>query len=239
MRQGSAALLHRASGTLSVGIEAQKKSCTILDVLSFAFFVLIVGGALVTAIVPSSRDALFEFVQWARTNTTEGVAAYTFFFAIGAVVCFPEVMLAAVAGYIFPLGWAAFSVWIGSLIGSGIAFQLGRLLFKEKIRSCVHKRGPSTLRKLDAAFVEEGWKMVLIIRLPYIPLVWVNYVLCATSTCTPHARPHCPTFRTGSHPSPIRTRSSRPVRHVHGSHCARHRSRVVLLHLPRLRNRQH
>ena len=171
-RRSSSSLLSQASGALSMTVEAQKKQCTILDVLSALFFILIVGGALITAIVPSSRDALFSFVEWARANTAEGLAAYTVFFSLGAVVCFPEVMLAAVAGYVFPLGWATLAVWAGSLVGSGIAFQVGRVLFKDKIRRCVQKRGSSTLRKLDAAFEEEGWKMVFIIRLPYIPLVW-------------------------------------------------------------------
>ena len=181
MERSDSGVLSRASGALSASFEERKKRCTLLDVMSLLFFVLIVGGALITIIVPSSRDALWSCVQWARANTAEGLAAYTAFFAIGAIACFPEVMLAAVAGYIFPLAWAAAAVWIGSLVGSAAAFQLGRLLFKDKIRRCIYKRGPSTLRKLDAAFVEEGWKIVLIIRLPYIPLVWVNYVLSATT----------------------------------------------------------
>ena len=57
-------MLSRASGALSVGIEAQKKSCTILDVLSFAFFVLIVGGALGNIIDRFLYGQVVDFIDW-------------------------------------------------------------------------------------------------------------------------------------------------------------------------------
>ena len=133
--------------------------------------------------------------------------------------CFPEILLAAVGGFVFPLGWAALAVWAGTVLGSAVAFQFGRLLLRSQIRRCLDSggrrgnkgfrgRGAAALRKLDVALRhgssslgprlssssssssslppgDDDWGpfiLVVLIRLPYIPLVWVNYLLSATDS---------------------------------------------------------
>ena len=155
----------------------------LIDVLGSVFGATLVLGTAVTLIIPGSRHALILFVDWARDNPGAGSVSFTLFFAAGAVLCWPEIMLAAVAGYIFPLWIATLAVWLGGLMGACVAFLLGRLCFSDRIRRCMSRRPrrAALLRSLDDAFMQHGWRVVLLIRLPYIPFVWMNYVLAATN----------------------------------------------------------
>ena len=180
-----------------------RRSCTLLDALSAFFLLLLLCGAAVTVLVPSSRAALWVLVEWMREHPEKGLPAYTLFFAVGAVLCFPQVLLAAVGGFVFPLGWAALAVWTGTVLGSTAAFMCGRLLLRSQIRRCLDSgerrgfrgRGAAALHKLDVALrqssqspvpgADHDWGpliLVVLIRLPYIPLVAVNYLLSATDS---------------------------------------------------------
>ena len=46
------------------------------------------------------------------------------------------------------------------------------------------RRHAATLHAIDGAFAQHGWRVVMLIRLPYIPFVYVNYLLSATSVAT-------------------------------------------------------
>ena len=147
------------------------------------FGAMLLFGTAATLLIPDSRRAIVNFVEWARDHPGNGAISYVFVFALVTVLAFPVTMFAAAAGYIFPFGVAVLVVWLGGVLGACTAFVLGRLCFRTHIQRCVarRQRRATALRALDDAFQRDDWRVVVLIRIPYIPFVWVNYVLAVTN----------------------------------------------------------
>lgn len=156
--------------------------CTTGDLVRVGFLLAIAAFGLFAFTIPSLRNNTLDFLDWARAHVAEGALAYGAFFTVGVVICFPEIMLAAAAGYTFPFYAAFLATWIGGSIGSVAAFLLGRSGLQSTVQSmCLkNEKHGDFLVNLDRVIAERGWRLVLIVRLPYIPFVYVNYLL-ATS----------------------------------------------------------
>ena len=159
--------------------------CTAGELARVGFLLAIAAFGLFAFTIPSLRAEVLHFLDWARSHVAEGSLAYGAFFTIGVVICFPEIMLAAAAGYTFPFYAAFLATWIGGSVGSVAAFLLGRSGLQSTVQSlCLKSEKHSDfLVNLDRVIAERGWRLVLIVRLPYIPFVYVNYLL-ATSRLT-------------------------------------------------------
>ncbi len=92
---------------------------------------------------------------------------------MGATLCFPEVALAVCAGVCFSFPVALLATWVGGMMGASVTFLLGRRFLRAFITRLVFDRSASA-RSLDEALGRLGWRLLVIIRLPYLPFVHVN-----------------------------------------------------------------
>ena len=125
-------------------------------------------------------DNFLAFLTWCGNNQELGAFLYSLIFAVGAVLCLPEIALAAVSGFLFPYYLAFFATWVGGVVGACLSFLVGRYV----LRGCTSRmmKGKNEfLEELNSVIVRRGWKGVLLVRLPYIPFVIVNYGLATTS----------------------------------------------------------
>ena len=150
-----------------------------LAFLGLFFLVVVLITSVVLAVDPSFRHALLLFVSWAREHQLEGGLAFAGLYAVGAVMCMPEILLATAAGYIFSFPLAFVSTWIGGWFGCMLAFGLGRFFLREWVSSWIFDRF-ETLRGMEFLLEESGFTTVLLIRLPYVPFVHMNYLLACT-----------------------------------------------------------
>jgi hypothetical protein len=67
------------------------KKCRAIDAVGTVFFVAFLGAGSAMMLVPALRDAAVHFLHWVEHHQAAGAAAYVLVFAIGAVLCFPEV----------------------------------------------------------------------------------------------------------------------------------------------------
>ena len=146
-----------------------------LLVVIFAIYFLLKWGSLLLL-----SDEFLAFLTWCRKNPQLGAFFYSLFFCISAVLCLPEIALAAVSGFLFPYYLAFLATWFGGVFGACLAFFAGRYV----LRGCtsqILKNKSEFLEELNNVIVSSGWKGVLLVRLPYIPFVIVNYGLSTTS----------------------------------------------------------
>ncbi len=129
------------------------------------------------SVLPLS-DWLDAFRGWIVGLGIAGILIFVATYAIGAVVLAPELVLTIVAGYAYG-GWGLPIVLVAATIGACLAFLVARHLARDKVRQLLEHR--RAFVAIDTAVAEDGWKIVLLLRLsPLIPFNLQNYLLGVT-----------------------------------------------------------
>lgn len=97
-----------------------------------------------------------------------------------AVLMLPASILTLAAGFFFGLFKGTVAVSIGSTLGAGAAFLVGRYFARGWVAGKIS--GNSVFRAMDAALAREGWKIVGLTRLsPLFPFNLLNYAFGITA----------------------------------------------------------
>uniref|UniRef100_A0A7S3V1S7 VTT domain-containing protein n=2 Tax=Aplanochytrium stocchinoi TaxID=215587 RepID=A0A7S3V1S7_9STRA len=117
-----------------------------------------------------------DTVVWIEKQGNWGPVYYTIFLAVWVTLLLPCSILEVVPGFLFgfKIGWTV-SV-IGKSFGSLISLFLGRYFLASRIRGYVLEKYPS-LKAFDKAVELEGFKVILMIRVAYLPMLIKNYGL--------------------------------------------------------------
>jgi uncharacterized membrane protein YdjX (TVP38/TMEM64 family) len=117
--------------------------------------------------------------RWILARGLWGVALFVGLFVAATLVLAPDWPLAVGAGLVYGL-WA-FPVVLGAaMVAASLAFLASRHLLRERVRAWLARR--PRLAAIDRAVGEEGWKIVLLLRLsPLVPFNLQNYVFGATA----------------------------------------------------------
>jgi uncharacterized membrane protein YdjX (TVP38/TMEM64 family) len=108
-----------------------------------------------------------------------GVLIFTLILTVVTFLPAPDWPLPIAAGYVY--GFWAFPLTYASIaFASMLAFLAARYLLRDKIRSRLIRR--PKYRKLDRAVAEDGWQVVVLMRLsPIVPFNLQNYALGVTA----------------------------------------------------------
>ena len=106
-----------------------KKICCFVGIVGLV--VLAVKLLLILFMTENFQHYFLGTLNWCKTNPLVGSLIYSLIFSIGAVLCLPEIGLAAVSGYLFPYYLAFIATWIGGLLGACLSFLLGRYLCRD------------------------------------------------------------------------------------------------------------
>ena len=111
-----------------------------------------------------------------------GLWGVLIFTAVLIVITFlpaPDWPLPIAAGYVYGL-WAFPLTYASIAFASALAFLAARYLLRDKIRSFLNRR--PKYRMLDKAVADEGWQVVVLMRLsPIVPFNLQNYALGVTA----------------------------------------------------------
>lgn len=119
------------------------------------------------------------FADWVHRQGPLGPLVFVAGYAVAVVALVPGSLLTLAAGAIFGLGPGIVYVFVGAVLGSSMAFLVGRFL----ARGAVEKRLARDPRfgKMDQAIGQDGRRIVLLLRLsPVFPFSLLNYGLGLT-----------------------------------------------------------
>ncbi len=140
---------------------------------------LVIGAALIVALfvawlVLPVKEWIESFSRWVEGLGAWGGAIFAAFYAIATVLLVPGAPLTIAAGLVFGVAVGFPVVLIGATIGAALAFLAARYLVREKVQGMMENR--PKLRAVDRAVAEEGWKIVIMVRLtPIVPFNLQNY----------------------------------------------------------------
>ncbi|KAK9835381.1 hypothetical protein WJX81_006168 [Elliptochloris bilobata] len=126
------------------------------------------------------QDNIGPALEWIDQHKVRGAVAFIAIYALATVLFLPGLLLSLGGGAAFGAALGCLVVWSGAVVGETMAFLLGRLLLRDWLKTLTRER--PTWEAVDTAVAEEGWKMVLLLRLaPVVPFAALNYALGATS----------------------------------------------------------
>eukprot|EP00013_Stygamoeba_regulata_P008272 CAMPEP_0177686930 /NCGR_PEP_ID=MMETSP0447-20121125/33839_1 /TAXON_ID=0 /ORGANISM="Stygamoeba regulata, Strain BSH-02190019" /LENGTH=705 /DNA_ID=CAMNT_0019197101 /DNA_START=34 /DNA_END=2151 /DNA_ORIENTATION=- len=125
------------------------------------------------------QQGLVDFLNWIQGLGALGPVLLVLIYIVACVLFIPGSVITIGAGFVFGLLWGFVSVSIGSTLGAGAAFLLGRFLVRDWVADQV--KNNAVFHSVDLAIGRQGWLIVLLIRLsPVIPFNLINYALALT-----------------------------------------------------------
>lgn len=119
------------------------------------------------------------FRGWVDSLGVWGVAVFALLYVLATIALLPCAPLSVVAGLVYGI-WAFPLVIVSAMAGAALAFQIGRHLAQKRVRSWAadHPRGGAVIDAVS----EQGWKVVLLLRLsPLVPFNVQNYLFGVTN----------------------------------------------------------
>ena len=96
---------------------------------------------------------------------------FVFVYAGGVCIFIPGTLLTAIGAAVFGPYWGFLYVWTGAMIGSSLAFFIGRYLGRDFAASIIGDR----LKRYDDVIGRNGFATVLYLRLIYFPFTPMNF----------------------------------------------------------------
>jgi uncharacterized membrane protein YdjX (TVP38/TMEM64 family) len=155
---------------------AKRKRARWIAIAVLATVVVAMGLLLIYA--PSTRKIIVYIAHLVRSLGDWGPVAFAAIYAACCVTLVPAAPMSIIAGILF--GWRAMPlVMAAAMTGAMFSFMVARYLLRDRLlRYLEHD---STLRVIDKAVVNDGWKIVVLFRVsPLIPFNLQNYILGAT-----------------------------------------------------------
>lgn len=144
---------------------------------------VLIALALVAAIAAALvflpvRQTLVTVVEYIRASGAVGVAAYFALYLVVAVAMLPGSMMSIAGGFAFGPVWGALISTTCATIASVLPFLLGRFVARDWVMRRAAKY--PKLAVIDAAVEEQGFKVVVLLRLSLAPYNLLNYAMGLT-----------------------------------------------------------
>ena len=148
------------------------------NVAFWAGLVLLLIAVLLAWFLFPIREWVQSFAAWTREFGVIGIIAFMCVYVVAVVGLAPVWPLSVASGLAFG-AWGFPLVVISATIGASLAFLVARFLVRRRVTELTRKR--PVLEAVDKAVAEEGWKVVVLLRLsPLVPFNLQNYFLGAT-----------------------------------------------------------
>ena len=142
-----------------------------------AVLVVVIAAAAAWYLLPVS-DWLHVFNERIAGLGAWAPVVFAIVYVIAVIALAPAEIMSLAAGFIFG-AWGFPIVVVSATVGATLAFLLSRYVARERVRAFVRKR--PLLQAVDRAVADEGWKIVVMLRLnPLVPFNLQNYFFGVT-----------------------------------------------------------
>lgn len=137
------------------------------------------AGLALIALGRVGGEELPAFQQWVAGLGAWGPAIFILGYAAAVVAFAPAVLLTLASGATFGVAAGTIYVFLAAVLGSSLAFAVARYAARERVEHWIAR--DARFRALDRAVGEQGWRIVLLLRLsPLFPFTLLNYALGLT-----------------------------------------------------------
>lgn len=157
----------------------EAKSNARRDLIRAVILVLTVGTIFAILFFLPVKTYLVSVLKWTGGLGMWGPIVVALSYIAACVLFLPGSILTLGAGFLFGVINGTLTVSIGSTLGAGAAFLVGRTLLREWVEKKVS--GNARFNAIDAAVGDQGFKIVFLTRLsPVLPFNLLNYAFGLT-----------------------------------------------------------
>jgi uncharacterized membrane protein YdjX (TVP38/TMEM64 family) len=121
-----------------------------------------------------------EVVKSVQDMGPLGLVYFGFVYTIAEILALPAIPLTASAGYLFGVVKGTSVVLASASIAAACSFIIGRTFLRQYVEQALDKY--PDFKKIDKAIGQEGFKIMLLLRLsPIFPFALSNYLYGVTS----------------------------------------------------------
>jgi uncharacterized membrane protein YdjX (TVP38/TMEM64 family) len=123
--------------------------------------------------------ALEHVSAWLGGLGVIGAALFAVLIAASSLCLLPASPFIIAASAVFGFSLGLLTSAVGIILGAASGYFLSRLFLRKDVAD--HLKGRPTFKAIDQAIAEEGWKIVLLLRLCPIPFGLANYLYGLTA----------------------------------------------------------
>ena len=147
--------------------------------IKIGLFLIVLAALIVAAKVFNLQQIFKDILAWIDGLGAIAPVIFICLYILACVFLLPGSILTLGAGVVFGLLYGSIAVSIGSTLGAGCAFLVGRYLARGWVAG--KTSGNEKFAAIDNAVAREGWKIVLLTRLsPIFPFNLLNYAFGLT-----------------------------------------------------------
>lgn len=126
------------------------------------------------------QDHVKDILGYIDDHRSIGAVLFIVFYTIACWLFLPGSLFTIGAGFLFkPMPFALAIVLIGDILGAIGSFLFGRYIFYDWVKGMMSKHPKFTA--LDEVIKDDGWKIVVMLRLTPIPFNLITYFFSITS----------------------------------------------------------
>ncbi|CAG8600571.1 14097_t:CDS:2 [Funneliformis mosseae] len=145
-------------------------------VLLITFIVIIV----ILLVVFRIQDHIKDYLELIEKHKKYGILIYLAIYTICIWLFLPGSLISIAAGFLFkPAILAGAIIIVGDIFGAFGTFIFGRYVFSDWVKAQIKKKPMFTA--LDSVITDEGWKIVVMLRLTPIPFNLISYFFSVSS----------------------------------------------------------
>ncbi|KAF8986075.1 hypothetical protein BGZ46_009872 [Entomortierella lignicola] len=146
-----------------------------------AFFLIILLTLVILAFtVLRVQDHIKDILHYIDEHRSMGAVLFVTFYTIACWLFLPGSLFTIGAGFLFkPMPFALAIVILGDFLGALGTFLFGRYIFHDWVKGMMSKH--PKFNALDEVIKDDGWKIVVMLRLTPIPFNLITYFFSITS----------------------------------------------------------
>ncbi|KAK3821943.1 MAG: snare associated Golgi protein-domain-containing protein [Linnemannia gamsii] len=126
------------------------------------------------------QDHIKDILHYIDDHRSVGAVLFVVFYTIACWLFLPGSLFTIGAGFLFkPMPFALAIVVLGDILGAIGSFLFGRYIFYDWVKDLMSKHPKFTA--LDEVIKDDGWKIVVMLRLTPIPFNLITYFFSITS----------------------------------------------------------
>ncbi|CAI2184538.1 5080_t:CDS:2 [Funneliformis geosporum] len=153
------------------------KSRTFIKLVLLTIFIVII---VILLVVFKVQDHIKDYLELIEKHKKYGILIYLAIYTICIWLFLPGSLISIAAGFLFkPSILAGAIIIIGDIFGAFGTFIFGRYVFSDWVKAQIKKKPMFTA--LDSVITDEGWKIVVMLRLTPIPFNLISYFFSVSS----------------------------------------------------------
>ncbi|KAF9348962.1 hypothetical protein BGX26_012685 [Mortierella sp. AD094] len=126
------------------------------------------------------QDHIKDILRYIDGHKRIGAVLFILSYTVACMLFLPGSLFTVGAGFLFkPFPLALLIVLLGDIFAAVVAFIFGRYVFYDWVKGMMSKH--PKFNALDEVIKDDGWKIVVMLRLTPIPFNLITYFFCITS----------------------------------------------------------